>query len=839
MSEQNIPDVIGRSKLTADAAYRQALDHFIAGRFTEVEKICLDILRHTPNYIDAINLLGLIAQQFNRHDMAVKRFQHAINMDNNIALLYFNLGTSLFQLGRAHEVINAQTKAIELQPNYAEAYGSLGDAYKVLGQLDEAVIHLKKAISIKPDFADAYYNLGVTQQEQNKLDEAVSSYQKAISINPYDIDAFNNLGIVLKKQGKLDEAVNCYQKTIALNPGLAAAYSNLGIAQKEQGKQVEAVKSFKKALAIKPEYADAHNNLGVTFKEQGKLEEAVLSYKKALTIKPDYIEAYCNLGNALKVQGKLEEAVISYKKAIEIKPEYTEAHNNLGIVQQEQGKLEEAVKSYKKALEIKPEYVEAHCNLGTALKAQGKLEEAVISYHKALTINPDYAEAHYNVGKAYLEQGKHEKAVSSYQKAIAIKPDHLAAHNNLIYCTDLISDVKTNLFQVVRQNWNRQFAEHLQTSWQPFINRPDANKKLRIGYVGAFFRNHSAAHMFGPVILNHDLNKFEIYCYAGNKNEDNMTAKLKNKSTKWLQTCKLSDVELGEQIRYDGIDILVDLAGHMYGSRLLTYALKPAPIQVTAWGYPFGCGIKAIDYIFADPISIPQSDRHLYTEQVVDLPCVAHFNLDIPFPDIKSSPVSKNGYITFGAFNRIEKYTLDVYKLWSKLLLNIPSAKLLIKDTNLSHSNKISEIEEIFHAQGIPVKRLIFMGNTDHFEHLKAHDLIDIMLDPYPQTGGMTVLNSLRMGVPVLTCENKTRLRTSASLLHILGLDEWRAVNEDDYIDRAIRLAKDTKTLKALRQQLRKRFDESVIGNSTLYTASVEASYRHIWQKWCEKQNIL
>jgi protein O-GlcNAc transferase len=701
MSEQNSSKAEDKQDLTVDEAFIKAGEYFNDGYYTEADQFCTAIVQADPNHVYAINLLGLVAQKLNRHDLAVEQFQKAININDNIALFYYNLGTSLYPLGRIDEVIKAQKQAVAINSTYAEAYSSMGNAFTEIGEMDEGLWCLQKAIEIKPDFADAYSNIGNTLLGQGKLQEAVDNY--------------------------------------------------------------------KKSLTIKPDSIEAYSNLGVALKEQGKFEEAIVIYKKTLSIRPDFAEVYTNLGNIYKDQGRLEEAVIEFQKAISLKPDIPEAYYNLGITRHEQNKLDEAV----------------FC----------------------------------------------------YNKAISIDPNFILAHTNLIYCTDLYSDVKTDLFMTERKKWNRQFAEPLRKFWQPFPNNQNPDKKLRIGYVGAYFKLHSAANMFGPVVINHDLNQFEIFCYVGKNEEDVLTNKLRDKATKWLQISQFSDEKLDEQIRKDRIDILIDLAGHMDGNRLLTYARKPAPIQISAWGYPFGTGMAAMDYIFADPIGIPLSDRPMYTEKIIDLSCLAHFNLDISYPDVSHPPVCENNHITFGAFNRLEKNIPAVYSLWAELLHRIPNAKLLIKEKKLDLQKNANEIQDFFQSKGILPDRLILLGGTTPFEHLKAHEKIDIMLDPFPQTGGMTTLESLWMGVPVLTCENKTRLRTCASILHILELDDWRASDEQDFLEIAVRFANDIGTLKTLRQQLRNRFKKSILGNSQLYAKEVETNYRQLWKKWCEHQS--
>jgi tetratricopeptide (TPR) repeat protein len=417
------PTTDNQTQLTIYEAYTQAIDHFNAKRYKEADQFCTAIIQAVPNHIDAINLLGLIAQKANRHDLAIEQFQRAVNIDNSSALLYYNMGISLDYIGRREEAVQILQTAVEKDPGNNQISNYLN------GILDNTLQN-NKAGSVQIDAQEALQR-GISFHQTGQLDEAIQWYRKVLDIQPKNIAAFCNIGVVLQSQGKLSEAIVSYKKAISIKPDYASAYSNLGYALQEQGELEEAVSSYKKAISINPDYADAYSNLGNTLKEQGKLEEAVSSYKKAISIKPDYADAYSNLGNALKEQGKLEEAVSSYKKAISIKPDYAEVYYNLGHALKEQGRLEEAVSSYKKTISINPSLAEAYYNLGNILQDQEKSEEAVASYKKAISINPDYADAYSNLGNTLKNQGKLEEAVSSYKKAIAIKPDLAEAYYNL------------------------------------------------------------------------------------------------------------------------------------------------------------------------------------------------------------------------------------------------------------------------------------------------------------------------------------------------------------------------------------------------------------------------
>lgn len=347
-----------------------AVQHHNAGRLSEAESLYQKVLKADPNQPDALHLLGVLAAQVGKKDIAADLI----------------------------------TKAVNIQPENADAHSNLGNALKDLGKLYEAVDCYNKALAIRPDNAVAHANLGNTLKDLGKPEEALDSYRKALSIKPDYVEAHFNLGNALKDLGRPDEAIASYLKAIAIKSDYVEAYSNLGVALQDLGRLNEAMASFNKSIAIKPDFADAHFNLGNALRDLGKLDEAIASYRKALTVKPDFVVARVNLGNALKDLGQLDEAVTCYHEALAIKSDFAEAYSNLGNALKDLGRLDDAVPCYHKALAIKPEYAEAYFNLGNVHKDLGQLDEAVASYHKALAIKPDYVDAHSNLIFALLYQ---------------------------------------------------------------------------------------------------------------------------------------------------------------------------------------------------------------------------------------------------------------------------------------------------------------------------------------------------------------------------------------------------------------------------------------------------
>ena len=367
-----------------------ALQHHAAGRLPEAERIYQQILQADPNQPIALHLLGVIAHQVGKNDIAVDLI----------------------------------TKALAIKPDYAEAHYNLGKAFTELGNLGEAAASYHKALAIYPDYAEAHNNLGLALQDLGDLDEAVASYRKAIAIKSDFAEAHNNLGLALQDLGELDEAVASYHKALALNPDYTEAHNNLGVAFKKLGKLDEAVASYHKALTLNPDFAEAHSNLGLALQDLGELDEAVACCHKALDLKPDLVEAHNNLGLALQDLGKMDEAVASYRKALVLNPDYAGAHNNLGLAFQDLGELDEAVASYRKALVLNPDYAEAHRHMAR-IKKHSEYNEDIRAmeqaYAKPALRDEQRMHLAFGLGKAFEDLQQYEKAFGFFAEGNSIK----------------------------------------------------------------------------------------------------------------------------------------------------------------------------------------------------------------------------------------------------------------------------------------------------------------------------------------------------------------------------------------------------------------------------------
>jgi len=539
----------------------------------------------------------------------------------------------------------------------------------------------------------------------------------------------------------------------------------------------------------------------------------------------------------LQLTGEFERAEAEFKRAIDLDPNYANAYQNFGSLLIETGQTKDGIHALRRAIKIQPNHAQAFANLSAGLNIQSQHQDAAEAARRALEIAPDLADAQNNLGAALRALGDHTGAEAAYRRAASLDPTHSKAHSNLIYSLDFNAAYDVRDHQAERQRWYQKHGKPLSSKIHPHSNEATAKRRLQIGYVSADFRHHSATNGFGPMLLSYDHSEFDIVCYACNFEQDSVTERFRVVATKWRNCARMNDAELATQIRKDKIDILVDLSGHSAGNRLLVFARKPAPVQVTAWGFGTGTGLPTIDYFLTDEIVAPKSEHHMYAETIRFLPSHIPYMAPIPSPNIVKPPHLANGYVTFGSFNRIEKMNDAALAAWSEILSRAPNARLIIKSQALDRETVLKDFTARMTKAGIGSDKFELLGGDPQPEHLAKHTLVDIMLDPFPHGGGVSSADSLWMGVPVIALRGNTIPgRLGASVLHALGLDEFIAGSREEYIEIAIRLAGDPSYLTELRSSLRDRIVASPVGNPSLYVGAVEYLYRDIWTKWCSAQ---
>lgn len=741
------------------------------------------------------------------------------------------LGWLLRTMGQQADSLASLLKAAALAPDDCGVHNLLGSTLLDLGRLKEAEASYRRALEIKPDFAEAHNNLGNVLNESDRPTDAEASYRRALEIAPNNAEARNNLGNVLLKSDRFDEAEAAYRRALELNPNYFEAGHNLAGLLLKLNRLDEAAATYRRVLQIQPEHPDAHNILGNVLLRLGRSAEAEGSYRRALQLAPDFAEAHNNLGNALGELGRPDEAAACYRRALRIKPDYAEALNNLGNALLNLDRLAEAESCYRQALKIKPDFAEAHGNLGNFLQATAQLEQAEACYRRALEINPDFAKAHNNLGNALKDMGRLDEAVACHHWALQIKPDYVEAQSNLLGTLTFTSHGESQYRDAARQfdAMVTRKARAPFSSWQ--VANPPA--RLRVGLVSGDLRHHSVSYFLEGLLTNIDPDCMELYAYPTHHEADDLTARIKPCFAAWKPLVGQGDETAARMIRSDGVHVLIDLAGHTAHNRLPVFAWKPAPVQATWLGYLASTGMTAIDYLIADPWTLPTREEANFTERIWRLP-ETYICFTPPHMGIAVSPLPAlaTGSVTFGSFNNLTKVGDAVLALWARVLVSVPDSRLFLKTKQLEDRSVREDIVTRFGYHGIDAGRLILQGSVQsRAEHLASYQRLDIALDPFPYPGITTSAESLWMGVPVLTLAGESFLaRQGLGLLSNAGLPEWIAVDADDYLKRAVSHAADLESLAALREGLRSRVLASPIFDAPRFARHFENALWGMWE---------
>ena len=828
----------GACVMNTEKEYTKAFRYYQSGNLQQAEQTCKKILFKHPQHIHALIMLGAISYQLRKYDAAAKYLQKAVELDPNNADAYSNLGNVLQELGQLDEAMICIKKAIHLNAANAEAYNTMGMVLHKKGDIDEAIHAYHKAIQIKPTFAHPYNNLGVAFEGKGLHNEALHYFQKALQFDPHNADACLHIGIILKEKGKPDEAISFFQKALHINPNLFSAYHSLGLLFGEKKQCDRALINFEKAIELNPDYADAYSNVGKVLQDQGRLDEALMYFRKAIQLDAHHALAYNNLGAVLHMQGKADEAIVHFQKALQLNPEFGDAYYNLGTVFQGGKNLDEAKSCFRKAIKLNPGLLEAYNNLGNTLSKQGKLQEAAETFRQALERDPLFALALNNLGNVLKDQGKLHEAEACCKHAFELKSDLYEAYSNFLLFMNYNAHNSAQTIFSEHVRLGRQVSKPFSSHASSFANDLSPDRKLRIGYVSPDFRQHSVAYYIEPVIKEHNPEYFEVFCYANGHIQDEVTERIRKHADHWKDITRMPDESADRLIREDRIDILVDLTGHTGNNRMLLFARKPAPVQVTWIGYPATTGLSSIDYKIVDTYTDPPGvTDHFYTEELIRMP--EGFLCYLPLadcPEVADLPALSTGQVCFGSFNNFSKVSSETADLWNQILESVPNSRLRLKAKSFADEQTRQYAKNLFSPGVIDSDRIeLLPWELSPHSHLALYNRIDIALDTFPYNGTTTTCEALWMGVPVITLAGNTHAsRVGVSLLSNIGLPELIAHTPREYVAKAVALARDLEKLRTLRTFLRDMMLRSPLTDAKKFTHTLEEVYQTIWVKWCK-----
>lgn len=677
-----------------------------------------------------------------------------------------------------------------------------------------------------------------------------------------DIASIVEQAVLLYQSGDLLAAKKKLNTALALDANCAQANYYLGQLLLESLQTLSSLAYFKAALESEPQQAvywlsyigaliDAEHyqdaQLVLTYGRDAGLAGESVDYLEQLLLQRQTDAPVPKINNANAPESAVQEKLvqlflnkryqameIALHTLLETYPNWLAGWKMMSdvlLVQKKNAKL-----AAGKALALNQNDAQEHCYYGLVLKGQGDLINAATAFKHAINLQPNYAAAYNNLGVVTKDMGDIANAITYYRKALAINPSYASCYSNLLFCLSHVDVVSTQDLFAEHCKFGAQYEAMYKTSRQKQSHTFDANKCLNIGFVSADFREHSLVSFFEPVLNYLPLvPNMVLHAYAASAVEDEATQRLKPKFQHWYKVDALTDVALAEKIRADNIDILIDLDGHTSGNRLISFAMKPAPIQVSWLGYLATTGLTTMDYYIADAYLLPIGQfEQQFTEQIIRLPANAPFVPSILSPEVSVLPALNNGYITFGCFNRAEKITPSVIALWSKLLNAIPSAKLLLGA--MPQDGSYDSIVNQFSVHGVAVDRLIIHHRNTMEKYLELHDKVDVCLDTFPSNGVTTTCHAAWMGVPTLCIEGQSLMSRGAMaiMLH-LNLPDFVVDSQNAFIAQGVYLAQHLHYLSQVRTELRKKFNVSVLNNPKEISNHLTRALRDIWQKLCDK----
>ena len=644
------------------------------------------------------------------------------------------------------------------------------------------------------------------------------------------------------EHGRADAAGAICEAILADAPDDAAALHLLGLVAGQNGDAARAIDLIGQAVRLDPAEGLYQLNLANALRVAGRTEDALPHYVRAAMLSPERYAAWLNLGQLRAERGEAKEAIAALRRALQVAPGNGAARLALASALLDAVKSSpdgatasaEAVSLLEAAWEETPEPSRAGFLLSKALANGSRWTEAVAHLEALTAAHPEIAELHNTLANCYSRLGRAVEAIREYRATFRLAPDFHHALTSVLGTLNAVPDVSREDVLAAHREWAESVAAPLYPGPRRFANSRDRERRLRVGYVSPDLRRHPVGTMFAPILERHDPARIETFCYYNYPRADLMTERMRRAAHHWRDIAALDDDAVARLVEQDGIDILVDLVGHTQHTRLPVFARKPAPVQVSWLGYFNTTGLATMDYFVTDPTSSPAGQDAGFVEKLVRLPAT-RFCFEPPeyMPEVNALPAARHGCVTFACLNNIAKLNTGVLDLWARILKAVPDSRLLLQASALGDPLFQRHFRAAAERHGIPSERIEFRRFVPVEQAALTYHEVDVALDPFPFCGGMTSLDALWMGVPVVTLPQAMIAgRQTASMLVNLAMPELIARDEADYVAIAVDLARDRNRLAAIRSGLRERFRNSPLVAYERFTRDLEDAYRAMWHAW-------
>ena len=669
-------------------------------------------------------------------------------------------------------------------------------------RINEAHAELEKILNFTKDNFLLFNIYGIVLLQKNDLKGAIDQFKKAIIINPEFAEGYYNLGTALFRLLDFNSAIIYLKKAIDIKNNYFEAYFNLGECYRNLEFYDESIMSLNQCIKLDPKDFGIYNNLGLVYHKLNSSSDALTNFKKCLIINPDFFQAYNNIGAVYLDNNQLDDAIINFNKCIKIKIDFVDAYNNLGMALHKQKKYSAAVSILEKGILINNKFTNLYANLANSLSSLGKALDAInileekFSQNNSSEILPILASNYCNIGDV-------SKGINYFRESLKLNPKP-EIYKSLLFNLNYIEGLDFKEYFEVANKIKNSYKKY-DCKINHNKNLKENNNKIKLGFISGDFREHAVGYQIFDVVnyLSNNLD-FELYAYYNDLEEDELTNKFKKIFKFWRSIKKMSDSMVIDQIKLDQIQILIDLSGYTEGNRLQVFFNKPAPIQVSWAGYLASSGLKEIDYIIVDEyVAANLDEKNQFTEKLWKLKNTWSVLTPTNNVVLDNIPANNNGYITFGSFNNLKKINNKIIKLWSQILYQCKDSKLVLSTSQFKDKKFTEYFSKFFLDQGVKLEQLVLKEEANRNDLLNFYNTIDISLDTFPYNGGTTSLESIFMCVPVLTKKGNTFLsKCGESINTSIGLEDWIADNDEDYVLKAINFAKDFRKIQEVKSYL-------------------------------------
>ncbi|WP_138430759.1 FkbM family methyltransferase [Fodinibius saliphilus] len=651
------------------------------------------------------------------------------------------------------------------------------------------------------------------------------------------------------------------------------AHHLMGVALSQSRSYKSSIKHLENAIEKGSEAPETYHMLSVNCFHLGQFDEAEQYEREALNRNPELLKGWMNLGSIYRAQAKLEDALECYTKANKLDPKNSGVAFRIGEIYRDQGDLEQALKLFDITLQLDEGHKRAILEKAEINKKKGRYEEAEKYIKEAKERHGSQLPILVTEAELYKSKGDYDQAVELYEVLLDQQPGHGIIRVNYALCLQELSQFDeseknyrraikdlpgnqgaiSNYLMGLHYNPNNSrehiYKEHVrlvkdfmpkEAPTRPLPSNKSKDKRLKVGFVSGGFRQHPVGWMIAGALEQLPDDVFEIYCYTTNNKFDFVTQRIHKNIDEWRSIVGYDPGVVEGLLRDDELDILVDLSGHAADNCLDVMANEPAPIMVKWVGGLFNTtGLPAFDYLISDWYETPEGEEEFYTEKLVRLPDdYISYTPPSYAPDVNPLPAQKNGYITFGCFNNPTKVNDGLLAQWAKIMNEVPDSRLLLKSNQYDTPSVKEHIRGVLEEQGISGDRVLFKGHSPHDEHLEAYSEVDIALDPWPYSGGLTTCEAIYMGVPVITLPGPT-FAGRHSMTHLLniGLSDWVVDSWDEYTEKVVELATDLPALAEIRKSLRDKISNSPVCDGKRFGAHLAVAFREMWKQWLSGQD--